>query len=75
MAKFTVWSHSTSRDIGDRDTFEAAETLARWHAARRGVRIQIDHRQLGKTENVASVIRDAFGRLWTDLTFQGSELV
>lgn len=65
--------------IGERDSFEAAEHLARWHAARRGIRVTIDketvtpkHRH---SEEMASVTRDALGRLWTDLTPLGATFV
>jgi hypothetical protein len=65
--------------IGERETFEAAEHLARWHAARRGIRVVVDkvvtdakHRY---TEEMASVSRDALGRLWTDLTWHGATFV
>jgi hypothetical protein len=65
--------------LGERPTFDEAEHFARWHAARRGIRVEI-----GKTtqtakhrhdELVATVTRDALGRLWTDLTWHGATLV
>jgi hypothetical protein len=65
--------------VGERPTFEAAEHLARWHAARRGIRVVVDkvvvtakHRY---SEEMASVSRDALGRIWTDLTWHGATFV
>lgn len=65
--------------LGERATFDEAEQFARWHAARRGIRVEIDkvvqtakHRH---TDEIAIVTRDALGRLWTDLTWHGATFV
>lgn len=65
--------------IGERASFAEAERLARWHAARRGIRVTIDkvtvtarHRH---SDEMASVIRDNLGRLWTDLTTLGATFI
>jgi hypothetical protein len=65
--------------IGDRLTFDEAENLARWHAARRGIRVEINkvtvtakHRY---REEMATVTRDALGRIWTDLTWHGAAFI
>ena len=66
-------------DLGDRATFAEAEFFARWHAARRGVRVKIDQITQSKNrrsvEEMAVVVRDNFGRIWTDLTWHGAEMV
>jgi hypothetical protein len=65
--------------LGERATFDEAEQFARWHAARRGIRVEIG--KITKTakrlhnEQMAVVTRDALGRLWTDLTWHGASLV
>lgn len=65
--------------IGERATFTEAEHLARWHAARRGVRVEVEkvvqtakHRN---SDHVATVSRDALGRVWTDLTWLGAAFI
>lgn len=65
--------------LGDRATFDEAEHFGRWHAARRNIRVvvwQIDQDKRHRhEEEVATIQRDALGRLWTDLTWHGSALV
>lgn len=65
--------------LGERPTFDEAEHFARWHAARRGIRVEIAQTtQTAKRrqdELVATVTRDAVGRIWTDLTWAGATLV
>ena len=58
--------------LGKRETIEEAEKFARWHAARRGIRVEITRMVPGKPgttfpETVACVSRDALGRIWTDV--------
>ena len=71
---------SVSRSyIGERETFDEAEHLARWHAAGRGIRVDIDKVvQTAKrrdSDHMATVSRDALGRIWTDLTWHGATFV
>jgi len=65
--------------IGERPTFDEAEHLARWHAARSGIRVVVDKVVLNAkrrdSEEMASVSRDALGRIWTDLTWHGATFV
>jgi hypothetical protein len=65
--------------LGERETFDDAEHFARWHAARRGIRVVVDKQVTTKTrrhrEEMATVTRDALGRLWTDLTWHGATFV
>ena len=72
-------TNSYRADLGDRATFAEAEAFARWHAARRGIRVQITKiEQTAKrrdSEQMAMVSRDALGRLWTDLTWHGATFV
>ena len=71
---------SVSRSyIGERATFDEAEHLARWHAARRGIRVEVDKVvQTAKrrdSDHMATISRDALGRVWTDLTWHGAAFV
>ena len=72
-------TNSYRADLGTRATFDAAEDFARWHAARRGIRVRIvkvmQTAKRRETEEMATVARDALGRLWTDLTWHGASLV
>jgi hypothetical protein len=65
--------------LGERATFDEAEAFGRWHAARRGIRVTIDEvtqtTKRRETEEAATVVRDALGRLWTDLTWHGATFV
>ena len=65
--------------IGARPTFDEAENLARWHAARRGIYVRVDKvvqtAKRREVEQMATVVRDALGRIWTDLTWHGASLV
>jgi hypothetical protein len=65
--------------LGERSTFAEAEAFGRWHAARRGIRVTIDEviqsKKRRETEEVATVSRDALGRLWTDLTWHGAAFI
>lgn len=65
--------------IGERATFDEAEHLARWHAARRGVRVEVAKIvQTAKrcdSDHMATISRDALGRVWTDLTWLGAAFI
>jgi hypothetical protein len=71
---------SSSRSyVGERSTFDEAEHLARWHAARRGIRLVVSKVTADKkrrySDEMASISRDALGRVWTDLTWHGAWLI
>jgi len=65
--------------VGERPTFDEAEHLARWHAARRGIRLVVSKVVTDKkqrySDEMASVSRDALGRIWTDLTWHGAAFI
>jgi hypothetical protein len=75
----TDMTSSCRNYIGERPTFDEAEHLARWHAARRGIRVEVDKVvQTAKrrdNEHMATITRDALGRIWTDLTWHGASFV
>ena len=78
---FTIHDVTTSYTsfLGREETFDAAESVARERAARRGVRLQINKfTQTSKRQEmewVATVVRDVNDRVWTDMTQEGAALV
>jgi hypothetical protein len=78
---FDIYNTTTSyrADLGRKNTFEDAEVFARWHAARRGIRVTITKTvrttKRCEVEQMATVSRDALGRLWTDLTWHGASFL
>lgn len=65
--------------LGERKTFAEAEHFARWHAARRGIRVAVDRVETTPKKRIdtpmMNVMRDALDRLWTDLSWEAGELV